>query len=87
MTSAAGGRKSKVGLGEIFSFDCGCDVVWSMALHAGESGVLPLERISGLAVIKFLRLPFDEREIQTVVLGVTASAFLAGTNFEVVGRM
>ena len=58
-----------------------------MALHAGESGVLALERISGLAVIKFLRLPFDEREIQTVVLGVTASAFLAGTNFEVVGRM
>ena len=40
--------------------------------------MLPLERISGLAVIKFLRLPFDEREIQTVVLRVTASAFLAG---------
>lgn len=91
VTSAAGGRKSKVSTGEIFSFDrrtlCGCDVIWDMALRAGESGVLALERISGLAVIKFLRLPFDEREIQTVVLRVTASAFFTRTTLEVVRRM
>ncbi|HEY2232459.1 MAG TPA: hypothetical protein VGK01_03200 [Candidatus Angelobacter sp.] len=58
-----------------------------MALRALQPSMLALENVPGLFVIEGLGIPLDQREIFTIVLGMTAGALLAGTARNVVGRM
>ena len=58
-----------------------------MALVAVYSGVLALKQISGFFVVEGLDIPLDEGEVLAVVIGVAASALLAGTGRYVVGRV
>ena len=57
-------------------FHRGRDVRRSVALLTRHAGVLPLQNIAGLTVVKSLlrRLPADELEILSVVVGVAAGA-------------
>jgi hypothetical protein len=50
-----------------------------MALLALQPGMLSYESVTGLFVIEGFRVPLDDGEVQTVVIGVALGAFLAGT--------
>jgi hypothetical protein len=39
--------------------------------------MLALKRVAGLLVIEALDVPFDERKVQSVMLGMAAGTFLA----------
>lgn len=56
-----------------------------MALIAGEAGVFALEQVAGFLVIEFIGIPFNEREVHAVVVGVAAHALLAGAGGYVIG--
>jgi len=56
-----------------------------VALVAGQTGVLALQQVSSFFVVESLGVPFDQREIFAVVIGVTARAFLARSGWNVVG--
>ena len=45
------------------------------------------QRVTGFLVVKSLDVPFDQRKIQTIVLGVTPGAFLARTTRNAIRRM
>ena len=64
-------------LNQLFLLDC--HMFGRMAPVACQSSVLPFENVSGLFVIEGLQVPFDQREIASVVLGVATRAFLIGT--------
>jgi len=63
------------------------DVSRCVAAVASQSLMLAQQVIAGLAVVEACRrgCPFDDLEIQTVVLGVAPGTLLAGIGFEVVG--
>ena len=46
--------------------------------------MLALKQISGFFVVEFVRIPLDEREICTVVIGVAPHALLAGAGWDVI---
>jgi hypothetical protein len=48
-----------------------------MALVAFQTGVFPLQDISGLFMIERFGIPFDEREVLPVMFRVATGAFLA----------
>lgn len=83
--------KAEIGPAGIFDLDRGAflgrNVRGIMALRALQPSMLALENVPGLFVIEGLGIPLDQREIFTIVLGMTAGALLAGTARNVVGRM
>ena len=58
-----------------------------MAASASYSGVFAFKDISGELVIEGLGVPFDEREILAIVLGVAARALVARSARKVVGSV
>ncbi len=83
MAGRACGRQAKIGAAEILDSD-GCALLCGnvrriMALGAFQSCVLAFEQVAGVLMIESLDVPLDQREIFSVVLGVTPSAFLAGS--------
>ena len=58
-----------------------------VALVAGQPRVFAFEKVAGFLVIELIRIPFDEREIRAVVVGVTAHALLAGACRNVIRAM
>jgi len=83
--------KAEVSPAQVLGFDrrafLGRNMRRVMTLVAGKSSVLALEQISSLFVVEALDVPFDEREIFAIVLGVAAGAFLAGAGRYVVRGM
>ena len=55
-----------------------------MALFAVQAGVLALEHVASFLVIEGFDVPLDQREIETVMIGVAAGALLTGTRRDVV---
>lgn len=49
--------------------------------------MLALERVACLFVIERFDIPFDQREVFAIMLGVAAGALLTGTRRDIVGRM
>jgi len=49
--------------------------------------MLAFEKISSFLVIEGLNVPFDQREVLSIVFGVAAGAFLAGAGRNVVGSV
>lgn len=81
VAGGAGSREPKIAAAQIFLFD-GQPILWRDArrivtLAALQPCVLPFQDVAGLFVVEGLRVPFHEREIFTIVFGVTARAFLA----------
>lgn len=62
-------------------------VLRRMTAAAFQAGVFSFQRVSGLAMIERLDVPFDQRKIFAVVLGVAAGALAAGTRSDVIGGM
>ncbi len=60
---------------------------WSMTPIARQSCVLAFQKVSRLFVVEVFRVPFDEREVFTIVLRVASRAFLAGTRWDAVAGM
>lgn len=58
-----------------------------VTLAAEQAGMLPLERVACLPVIKTFRVPLDDRKVLAVVLGVAGYALLARSGSQVVGRV
>ncbi len=58
-----------------------------MALVARKTGVLTFQQVSSFFVIERLGIPFDQRKILAIVLGVTSRALLTRSWGDVVGRM
>jgi len=56
-----------------------------VALVARQSRVFAFENVSRFLVVKGLGVPFDEREIHPIVLGVAAGALLTRSWRNVVG--
>ena len=81
VASDAGRGHAEIRLAEIFKLDTLTftlrHVLCCMASITGQPSMPALERVSGLLVVKGFDVPFDQRKINSVVLGVTASAFLA----------
>jgi hypothetical protein len=80
----AGGTRSRyaqVRAVEILFFNRGAilrqNVGWHVALVASQPRVFAFEDVSGFLVIEGLDVPFDERKIHSVVLGMAAGTFLA----------
>lgn len=63
------------------------DTLGGMTSIAGESCVFTLKGVSRLLVVECFRVPLDEREVLTIVFGVTARALLARTRLDVVGSV
>lgn len=91
VAGCAGSREPKIGAAQIFFFDCRPllrrDVRRIVTLAALQPCVLAFEDVSSLFVVEGLWVPFHEREIFTIVFGVTARAFLARACGDIVGRM
>lgn len=83
--------KAQIGSAGIFDLDRGAflgrNVRGIMALRTLQPSVLALENVPGIFVIEGFDIPLDQGKIFTVVLGMTAGAFLAGTARNVVGRV
>ena len=91
MAGGTGGGKAEIGSAEIFDLDrttfLSRNVRGIMALGALQPCMLALENVPGIFVIEGFGIPLDQREIFTIVLGMTAGALLAGTARNVVGRV
>ena len=87
----ASGRETQVSPVGILDLDrrafLGRDVRRIVALIAGQTGMLALKRVPGVPMIERLDVPFNEREVFSIVLGVTARALLAGSGRDVVRRV
>ena len=77
----AGGGKAEIGSAGIFDLDhrpfLGRNVRGIMALGALQTGMLSLENVTRLFMIKGLDIPLNQGEIFTVVLGMAAGTLLA----------
>lgn len=52
-------------------------MLWSVTEIAAQPRVLALQDIAGLFVIEILRVPLDQLEVQTIVLGMAPRAIPA----------
>ena len=81
VTADAPHRKSQERFRKVFHLDAGAfcsrNVLRHMAFSAYESGMFALQRVAGLPVVKLQWIPFDEREVPPVVVGMTSGAILA----------
>ena len=81
-------RQTKIGSAEIPGFDGATflrrDMGRVMAFATRQTCMFALDRISRFLVIERLDVPFDQRKIFSVVFGVAAGAFLAGTGRDLV---
>jgi len=86
-------RSAQVSAGQVLDLDQwpirGADVRWGVALLAGHSGVLALEGVAGLAVVKrgSRRVPANQVEIHTIVVRMAARTLLAIGRILDQGRM
>jgi len=55
-----------------------------VTLVAVQTGVLALEHVAGFLMIESFDVPLDQREVETVMIGVAAGALLTGTRRDVV---
>lgn len=89
VTSGTSRRKTEVSAIGIFDFDGGPflrrDARGIVALVASQSCVLAFEYVPCLFVVERFDVPLHQREIFSVMLGVAAGAFVAGTRRNVVG--
>lgn len=81
VTGRASLRNAEVSLVQILHLDeraiGGHNVFSGMAAITGQARMFGLERIASLLVIKSVGIPFDDRKILSVVIGVAAHATLA----------
>jgi hypothetical protein len=86
VTSNATCGKTEKGSAEVLELDAQAlgrwDVLWSVALLTLQAGVFSLKEVTGLPVIKSFAVPFDERKLAAIMLGMAARAFLARTWFD-----
>jgi hypothetical protein len=91
VAGGAGFGKPEEGAVEVLDLDeCALvsgNVVGSVAFPAFEPSVLAFQQVAGLLMVEFLRIPLDDREIETVVIGVALGALLAGTGPDAVRGM
>lgn len=91
VASRAGLRNTQKAARQVLHLDRralrGSDMLGSMASSASYPGVFAFENITGELVIEGLDVPFNERKILTVVLGVAAGAVVAGARRNVVGSV
>ena len=73
--------KAEIGSAGIFDLDRGAflgrDVRGIVTLRAVQSGMLALENVPGIFVIKGFDIPLNQGEIFTVVFGMASGALLA----------
>jgi len=88
---SAGLRDSQERLTQILRLDVGSlgrrNLFRKMALVASQTGMLAFQQVSSFLVVEFVRIPLDQRKIGTIVIGVAAHAFLAGTGRNVIGAV
>ena len=91
VTSGASLGNAEEGLVQILDFYQrtigGHYMLCRVAAVARQARVFGLQRISGLLVVKGVRVPLHDRKIFSVVVGVAAHAALAGTRFKVVSSV
>ena len=91
VAGSAGLGDAEEGTAEVLHLDeraVACrNVLGRMAFLAFDSGVLSFQDVARLFMIKGLRVPLDDGEIDTVVVGVTLGAFLAGAGADPVGEV
>ena len=89
MASGTSGRQAEVGSTGILDANCraflGGKAGSIVTFFAGHASVFAFEQVSRFLVIESFDVPLDQREILTVVLRVTAGAFLAGAGRDVKG--
>src|SRR6476646_8429182 len=56
-----------------------------MTLIAGKPSMLAFKKVASFLVIELVGVPFNEREVRTVVIGVAAYAFLTRPRGNVIG--
>src|ERR1700690_2570594 len=62
-------------------------VVWRVTLVTLQADVLPFESPTRLPMIETLEVPFCQREVLAIVLGVAGNAFQTRSRLEVVGSV
>jgi len=84
-------RNTQESLAEIFLLNVRPLGRWyafgKMTLVAGEPGVLAFQQVAGFFVVELIRVPFDQREIRAIVVGMAAHALLAGACGNVIRAM
>ena len=91
MTGGATRRDSKKCPGQILDPDVRAFVpgymFWRVTLVTAQPDMLSFESPAGLPVIETLRVPFCQREVFAVVLGMAGDAFHTRSHLEVVGSV
>ena len=91
MTGGATRRDSKKCPCQILDLDVRAFVLgymfWRVTLVTAQPDVLAFESPAGLPVIETFKVPFCQREVFAVVLGVAGNAFHARSRLEVVGSV
>lgn len=89
VTAGARGGETEIGTAKVLDFDGRTvgdrNMGRVVAFVAGQADVLAFEHVPGFLMIEGVDVPLDQREVLTIVLGVAASALLAGTDGNVVG--
>src|SRR6266545_590589 len=74
-------RDAQEGLAEIFLLDVRPLGRWyafgKVTLVASQARVLAFQKVAGFLVIELIRIPFDQREVGAIVVGMTTHALLA----------